>query len=303
MDFHVTDDFIIEDLGEQDVWVYDIEVEDNHNFFGNDILVHNSVYVTIQPFMDTVKGKIQKRVDAADQFCKEVIQPFIDGQSQSICDHLNCYEQKMVWNREVIASEAFWVVKKKYAMNVWDSEGVRYKDKPKMKITGLEAKKSNIPEWSRDFLKECYKIVLSKNEKRIHQRLEEIEDEFYKLKPNEISIPSTVRGIDKYYDPDTLYIKGSPKHVKATINHNLLIEELGLKHLPKIDDGSKIKYLSLVKPNPYGYSEIAFDTYLPEEFGLDDYIDRKAVYERSFKSPIRMVLDAVGWTEEKIITL
>ena len=50
----LVDEFEIEDLGIQELDVYDIEVEDNHNFFGNDILVHNSGYYTIAPFMDKV---------------------------------------------------------------------------------------------------------------------------------------------------------------------------------------------------------------------------------------------------------
>nr|YP_007013560.1 putative intein [Aeromonas phage Aes508] len=35
-------EFEIEDLGVMEIDVYDIEVDGNHNFFGNDILVHNS---------------------------------------------------------------------------------------------------------------------------------------------------------------------------------------------------------------------------------------------------------------------
>ena len=42
-----TSDFDVEDLGYEDVSVYDIEVEDNHNFFGNKICVHNSIYGAI----------------------------------------------------------------------------------------------------------------------------------------------------------------------------------------------------------------------------------------------------------------
>uniref|UniRef100_UPI003CDF86F8 DNA-directed DNA polymerase n=1 Tax=Aeromonas phage Aes123 TaxID=1198018 RepID=UPI003CDF86F8 len=38
-------EFEIEDLGVMEIDVYDIEVDGNHNFFGNDILVHASVYL------------------------------------------------------------------------------------------------------------------------------------------------------------------------------------------------------------------------------------------------------------------
>ena len=37
-----------------------------------------------------------------------------------------------------------WTAKKRYILNVWDSEGVRYED-PKLKIMGIEAVKSSTP--------------------------------------------------------------------------------------------------------------------------------------------------------------
>ena len=49
--------FEIEDLGIQELDVYDIEVENNHNFFGNDILIHNSGYYTIAPIMNEIIKK------------------------------------------------------------------------------------------------------------------------------------------------------------------------------------------------------------------------------------------------------
>ena len=37
-----TSDFVIEDLGIMEEDVYDLEIENSHNFFANDILLHNS---------------------------------------------------------------------------------------------------------------------------------------------------------------------------------------------------------------------------------------------------------------------
>ncbi len=42
---YTLEEFEVEDLGIIEEWVYDIEVEDNHNFFANNILVHNSAYI------------------------------------------------------------------------------------------------------------------------------------------------------------------------------------------------------------------------------------------------------------------
>ena len=44
------------DEGIQEEWVYDLETE-NHMFFANDILVHNSCYVTFQELMDNSTWK------------------------------------------------------------------------------------------------------------------------------------------------------------------------------------------------------------------------------------------------------
>ena len=70
-------DFEIEDLGITDEFVYDIEVEDNHNFFANDILVHNSLYLCVEPFVE-LKCKdldFSEKIEKIDQFLKKIIQP------------------------------------------------------------------------------------------------------------------------------------------------------------------------------------------------------------------------------------
>ena len=46
--------------------------------------------------------------------------------------------------RECIAERAIWTAKKRYILNVWDNEGVRYEE-PKLKMMGIEAVKSSTP--------------------------------------------------------------------------------------------------------------------------------------------------------------
>ena len=48
---------------------------------------------------------------------------------------MNAYDQKMFMKRENIADRGIWTAKKRYILNVWDSEGVRYKE-PKLKDHG-----------------------------------------------------------------------------------------------------------------------------------------------------------------------
>lgn len=263
----------------------------------------DSAYISIEPFMDTVKGDIQERVDMADRFCNEIMSPMIDDLSQNLCDYVNGYEQKMKWEREVIAETSIWVAKKKYAMNVWDSEGVRFTGKPKMKLTGLESVKSITPEWSKKLLEACYQYALNGDQSEMYSLIESTEEEFKTYDVNDIAIPSGVNGIDKYHDEINLFKSGTPKHVKAVLVHNMMLKTLGINTIEPITDGSKIKWVELKMPNPTGQPVVAFDTYLPKEFGLNGYINRDAILERSFKKPLKIFLDAIGWEPEETVTL
>ena len=264
----------------------------------------DSGYYKIAHFMNSVdETDIQKKVDIADRFGEEVMQPYIDSVCVDLCDYMNGYEQKMNWSREVIADKAIWVAKKKYVMSVLDNEGVRYKKEPKIKLTGLEAVKSSTPEWSRKLLKECYILALNKTEEDLQQRVKSIYDEFVEFDSHTIAIPRGVNNIEKWYDPDRLFIKGTPQNVKAAIVHNYMVDKLELKHIGKIVSGSKIKFIELKMPNPTGYPIVAFDTYLPEEFKLEKYVDRDTIFEKAFIKPLEIFLDAISWDHEEKITL
>ena len=52
MNYNIENIAVIEQIEDfQDEYVYDLEVEDTHTFFGNDILVHNSIYVEFGRFV------------------------------------------------------------------------------------------------------------------------------------------------------------------------------------------------------------------------------------------------------------
>ena len=82
---------------------------------------------------------------------------------QELADYVGAYEQKMFMKRENIANKGIWTAKKRYILNVWDSEGVRY-EKPKLKIMGLEAVKSSTPAACRTAIKECMQVIMNKDE-------------------------------------------------------------------------------------------------------------------------------------------
>ena len=62
--------------------------------------------------------------------------------------------------RENIADRGIWTAKKRYILNVWDSEGVRYEE-PKLKMMGIEAVKSSTPAPCRQMIKDALKLIMS----------------------------------------------------------------------------------------------------------------------------------------------
>ena len=42
---------------------------------------------------------------------------------------------------------------------------------------------------------------------------------------------------------------------------------------------------------------------LPKEFGIEKYVDYQTQFEKSFLEPLKNVLQCIGWTHEKVITI
>ena len=141
-------------------------------------------------------------------------------------------------------------------------------------------------------------------EEQMQKFIEEFNEEFKTLPPEDVAFPRSVKRIDKYSDSVLLYKKGTPIHVKGTIIHNKLLKQHKLtKAHQMIQEGEKIKFSYLKAPNPTGDTVISMLTTLPREFGLHEYIDYNMQFNKSFLEPLKNVLKCVGWEHEKRNTL
>lgn len=302
-----TESFVVEDLGVQEIEVYDLEVEDNHNFFANNILVHNSNYFSLQPIIKKMGLSLEpskELIDAIDQFCEKKLGKNIADSCAFIADSQNCFENHLIVKREKISQSGIWVSKKRYALLAWDNEGVRYKE-PEVSVTGLEVKRSSTPLVCRQSLKEGLKICLEGTEKEIQDFVKVAKEKFMAEPLENIAIPSGVKGLDYYSDPKTIYkINGCPQHVKASLlyNHYLKTHGLGGKYNP-IQEGTKMRRVPLFMPNPIGEEIIGFGKELPKEFGLHDYIDYEYLFEKTFMVPMQRITEAMKWQLVKKSTL
>ena len=93
-------------------------------------------------------------------------------------------------------------------------------------------------------------------------------------------------------------------HVRGSLMYNHFIKEKGLgKKFPMIQGGDKVKLLYLKVPNPIRENVISVPGLLPKQLGLHDYVDTELQFDKVFLSPIQSILDAVGWSAEKVNTL
>ena len=270
----------------------------------------DSVYLRLGNLVDKVCGSRPKSevVEFLNKASEEIILPFIKKQYDKLASMMNAYENKMVMDRECIADKGVWTAKKRYMMQVFDSEGIRY-DEPKLKIMGIETTRSSTPQVVRDSLKQSIRLILTTDENTVIEFIEDFRKKFNSFDPEEIAFPRGVNGMDKYQDMSMIYTKSTPIAVKGSLIYNHYLDELKLnKKYRKIIDGDKIKFLHLIKPNPLGGvagqdQVVAFPNSLPKEFGLIEFIDYDTQFGKSFLEPIKNILEKIGWNHEHVSTL
>ena len=263
----------------------------------------DSIYLNMGPlvtkFFSNQSSDKTKIVGILDKIFQEKLEPFIESSYQELADYVSAFEQKMQMKRENIADRGIWTAKKRYILNVWDSEGVRYEE-PKMKIMGLETARSSTPAFYRDKLKKAFKIIINKSNDELIQFIDDVKQETRKRDIAEISFPRGLNGLSKYASSSDLYAKGTPIHVRGAILYNHHVKKMKLGHkYPMIQEGEKIKFCYLKKPNPIGENVIAYLQTMPKEFKLEKYIDYNLQFEKSFLEPLRNVVETIGWQVER----
>ena len=267
----------------------------------------DSVYLNLGPLVDKFLSKQkddkEKVVNLLDKVCQDQLEPYIDKCYSELAEYVNAYEQKMQMKRENIADRGIWTAKKRYILNVWDSEGVRYEE-PKLKIMGLEAIKSSTPAPCRTMIKDAFKLIMSGSEDDMIKFIDESRSKFNKLPVEEISFPRSISDVNKHKSNITIYGKGCPMHVRGALLHNHYVKEHGLeKKYSMINNGDKIKFIHLKKANPIRENVIAFNNDFPYELGLHKYIDYELQFDKAFLEPVKVILDSIGWNVEKVVNL
>ena len=267
----------------------------------------DSIYLNLGDLVNRVYEGREKTSESVVSFlnkvCEMEFEKYIEGSYETLAKYVNAYDNKMVMKRENIADRGIWTAKKRYILNVWDSEGVRYEE-PKLKMMGIEAVKSSTPAPCRQMIKDALKLMMNGTEDEVIDFIEESRKQFKSLPPEDISFPRTVSNVKKYHANSTIYAKGTPIHARGALlfNHYIKKKKLTNKY-SLIENGEKIKFCYLKKPNIIQENVISFIQDFPKELDLVKYVDYDLQFDKSFVEPLRTILDAIGWNVEKTVNL
>jgi DNA polymerase elongation subunit (family B) len=257
----------------------------------------DSCYVTIQPILNKADIKLSKKNHVTEQ-AHEIVNDLEKYVNEEILEwarqELNSIDPRFEFKREAIADVGTFLQKKRYILHILDEEGVACN---KFKYVGVEVARSTTPKRVKEFIKKTIETAfLTKDVKKTNDIFREAYNDFKSLDVTEAAFRKAVKDYDKYSSTASLnkFEKGTPCHVKASIAHNLLLQEHKVvSKYESIRSGQKIKYFYAMK-NPYNLDAIAFINEYPKEFS-NIKIDYDKMFEKIVVPPIENVYDAIGW--------
>lgn len=269
------------DEGETSGYVYDLTVEKFNTFFANDLLVHNtdSTYVRLDKYADRVGiEKTPENMIALADGLQSVLQDrlpdILAKKFLTPADDIRILEP----GREVVGSRGlFKNAKKRYAIHIIDDEG---KSVDKLKVMGMETRRSDTPKYIQDFLTMVLEKVVrdGADYDSIEKIVSEFRETFRNMDPWRIGSPGRVKNLNTKtmeikrweYASDIIGNKKPQLHitVSASMNTNTLMDMHNETRWQRLMDGDKVEVIYL-KENEWNMKAVAIPTgatYVPEWF-------------------------------------
>ena len=277
----------------------------------------DSVYFSAVPALpEDTKLDMQSAIKLYDYVSDTVSNTF----PQMLKDQFNVpfsAGEVMKAGREVVGKSGVFITKKRYAIKVLDLEGWQ-PEGGKLKIMGMDIKRSDTPEFVQDFLEEILDDALEGHtEDDVIQKIKEFKKEFRTMEPWKKGMPKRVNNLTTYTKKYNKQIKGPggherlyklnalkdekenkmiPGHVRASINYNNLKFANSDNYSTAIMDGAKVIVCRL-KNNAMNYASIAYPTdelQLPQWF-KDLPFDEEAMEKAVLDKKIGNVIGIMGW--------
>jgi DNA polymerase elongation subunit (family B) len=241
--------------------------------YGDTDSVYFSAYTTLED--DIKAGNIpwnkENVTQLYEQVCEAVDGTFVSFMSKAF----HCPKSRaevIAAGREIVGSSGLFITKKRYAILVYDDEGVRrdFDGKPgKVKAMGLDLRRSDTPVFMQEFLSELLLMVLTDvPQEDILERITVFRKEFSERPGWEKGSPKRANKVGHYRRLEEKQGKANmPGHVRASLNWNTLKRMNGDKYSQEIVDGMKVIVCKL-KQNPLGYTSVAYPT---DELRIPDW--------------------------------
>jgi DNA polymerase elongation subunit (family B) len=233
--------------------------------YGDTDSVYFSAYSTLEE--EIKAGNIPWNKDTVTKLYEQVCDEANSTFGKFMGDAFHCPKSRaevIQAGREVCGSSGLFITKKRYAILVYDDEGVR-KDvdgkSGKVKAMGLDLRRSDTPVFMQEFLSEILLMVLTDvPQDEILERITVFRKEFSDRPGWEKGSPKRANKVGHYQRLEQKQGKANmPGHVRASINWNTLKRMNGDKYSQEIVDGMKVIVCKL-KQNPLGYTSVAYPT-------------------------------------------
>ena len=315
MDFEFVEIESCECIGEfVDEYVYDIEMDDpSHTFIANDILVHNSLYISYEDIIKSIKDNDKLTLEKKAQIIVDLNTGFLDRHNEEFMR--DYYKSRFVdsvqnFELETVALSGVWLdVKKRYAQILLWKDGKTFDlDNLPMKIKGLEMVKSSYPKQARKGLKNLVRYLLEDDgqpflTQRLNIKMQEEKSKFWAADLEDICGNVGVQNYTKYIidDKDPMGLKIAPKcpyNVRALGNYNWLRNVHNLPGDPLY--GGKMKWYCYY-PNGVKVHKKCEPQYFafqsrnyPKWASKYAPVSREDMFQRMVLDPFNRILDAIG---------
>ena len=289
-------------------YVYDIGMRNELNpwFFGNNILVHNSVYFSAWPVIqeDVELGRMEWNKDICVRLYDSIADQVNLSFPKFMKSAFHCTEDQgaiIKGGRESVSAAGLFIKKKRYAILMYELEGDRLDVEGrsgKVKAMGLDLRRSDTPKVVQEFLSDILKQVLDGAEKQqIITAIRAFKQDFKTRPPWEKGTPKRVNKLTYYGSMETKHGRfNMPGHVRAAINWNNLRRMHSDARSLEVVDGMKTIVCKL-KPNPLGLTSIGYPTdemRLPQWF-KDMPFDAQEMEDTIVTQKVQNLLGVLNW--------
>lgn len=206
------------------------------------------------------------------------------------------FDNRIKCSREIVTDKGIFVNKKRYILHLIDLDG---KPVDKMKVMGLETKKTTLPKWIATKLTSFIERYLKGEPWTvIEHEVVAFKDVILKTENiMDIGLPKGINGVEEYMmnykaDQNTKLPGGQA----AAILYNLCLEQFGDKQSPPLLSGMKMKVFHL-QAKVGRFKTIAIPTDIEEvpTWFLENFpIQRKAHVERLIDNPLSNIIECTG---------